>query len=161
MEVHKCACIYVSFVFIVMNVLYLCLCMYMYALWCHYLLWYAYKRKSKSNSTVGMNDAKTYLKLNLCMLNYFYKKLEVAGMIMMTLNSLVRVLLRNYISHSYVCMSSSEDIDGQCGDLRWVPDLTLALQLGAECHRDDSAGCYQGLYLQWSLVSFFCYEPLF
>ena len=66
-----------------------------------------------------MNDFKTYLKLNLCMLTYFYKKPEVVETITMILNFLIRVLLRNHISHSYVFVSSSEEEgDGQCGDLR-------------------------------------------
>ena len=155
MELHKCACIYVPFVFRVMNVLYLCLCMYTYALWYHYLIWYAYRRKTKSNSASRINDFKAYLKLKSCMLTYFYRKLEVAGTITMTLNCLVRVLLRNSIFHSYFFVLSSKDIDGQCGDLSWVFDLTLTLWLGAECHCIDSIGYYEGLYFLWSPISFF------
>ena len=95
------------------------------------------------------------LKLKSCMLTYFYRKLEVAGTITTTLNCLVRVLLRNSISHSYFFVLSSKDIDGQCGDLSWVFDLTLTLWLGAECHCIDSIGYYEGLYFLWSPISFF------
>ena len=53
------------------------------------------------------------------MLTYFYKKPEVVETITMILNFLIRVLLKNHISHSYVFVSSSEEEgDGQCGDLR-------------------------------------------
>ena len=106
-----------------------------------------------------MNDFKTYLKLNLCMLSYFHKKPEITGMITitMTFNCLVRVLLRNYISHSYISISSSEDVDGQCDDLRWVPYLALVLWLGVKCHHVDDVGSNEGLYLSWPSISFFCY----
>ena len=74
------------------------------------------------------------------------------GMITISLTCLVRVLLRNYVSHSYVFVLSLEDFVGQGSDLYWVPDVALALGPSAKCLYAHSASCYKGLQIPWPSV---------
>ena len=133
-------------------------CVSMYA----YVWRYEYDDKLKSNPLWDLCFQKL-LKLNLYLSTVFIIKPEVAGMMTMTqCLSSRNPTEKSSISHSYVSVSSLEDVNvGYGGDLHWVSSMALVLRPGAECLGDICERSDEGLHLLQPSVSSSSHEPVF
>ena len=127
-----------------------------------YVWRYEYDDRLKSNPLRDLCFQKL-LKLNLYLSTVFIIKPEVARTMTMTQCLSSRdPTEKSSISHFYVSVSSSEDVDVRYGgNLHWVFIMALALRPGAKCLGDVCECSDEGLHLPWLSVSSSSHELVF